>query len=552
MSDVTYYFMAAVTVIGLVAGLEPEEEVTDVVCDESDLRDGDMMEVEVGDHNVLLVRCDGVYSAISNQCTHYGAPLSKGVLSGHRVRCPWHGSCFNVKTGDLEEYPGIDGLPCHKVKVENNKVYVSVKKRIQGQPKRIKWMGARDQAVSHTVMLLGGGAASLMCAETLRQENYGGRIIMVSRDDLLPYDKTRLSKIMNAESDSLLMRRVEFFHKYDIEVWLKKEALSIDTNKKTVTFDDGLIQGFDQILIATGCRAKNLDCPGVDLENVLMLETPEDARSIHYACMGCRTVVVGTSFVGMEVAAYMIDMASSITIIGSSELPYQKTLGPEIGKVTMMMLEERGVTFYMNDAVAEVQGENRRVKAVKLKSGITIEADLLIVGIGVNPNSEFLKGSPIRMDSRNFVIVDKYMRTNIADIYCAGDLTSFPLKMAKGQYVSIGHWQVAQAHGRIAALSMLRREVELNTVPFYWTVLLGRTIRYAGYGEGYTEMVLKGKFENMKFLALYLKEDEVVAAAGLNVEPAVSVVAERLAEGRVITKAEAESDDLGWLKLQPM
>ncbi|KAI2651082.1 Apoptosis-inducing factor 3 [Labeo rohita] len=483
---------------GLVAGLEPEEEVTDVVCDESDLKDGD---------------------AISNQCTHYGAPLSKGVLSGHRVRCPWHGSCFNVKTGDLEEYPGIDCLPCHKACESRKQQSLCVckeKGKIQGQPKRIKWMGARDQAVSHTVMLLGGGAASLMCAETLRQENYGGRIIMVSRDDLLPYDKTRLSKIMNAESDSLLMRRMEFFHKYDIEVWLKKEALSIDTNKKTVAFDDGLIQGYDQILIATGCRAKNLDCPGVDLENVLMLETPEDARCIHYACMGCRTVVVGTSFVGMEVAAYMIDMASSITIIGSSELPYQKTLGPEIGKVTMM------------------------VKAVKLRSGITIQADLLIVGIGVNPNSEFLKGSPVRMDSKNYVIVDKYMRTNITDVYCAGDLTSFPLKMAKGQNVSIGHWQVAQAHGRIAALSMLHREVELNIVPFYWTVLLGRTIRYAGCGEGYTKMVLKGKFENMKFLALYLKDEEVVAAAGLNVEPAVSVVAERLAQGRVITQAEAE------------
>uniref|UniRef100_A0A672RRR8 Apoptosis-inducing factor 3-like n=1 Tax=Sinocyclocheilus grahami TaxID=75366 RepID=A0A672RRR8_SINGR len=416
-------------VIGLVAGLEPEEEVTDVVCDEAELKDGEMTEVEVGDHNVLLVRCDGVYSAISNQCTHYGAPLSKGVLSGHRVRCPWHGSCFNVKTGDLEEYPGIDCLPCHKVKVENNKVYVS------GQPKRIKWMGARDQAVLHTVMLLGGGAASLMCAETLRQENYGGRIIMVSRDDLLPYDKTRLSKIMNAESESLLMRRMEFFHKYDIEVWLKKEALSIDTNKKTVTFDDGLIQCYDQILV---------------------------------------------------------------------------------------MLEERGVTFYMNDAVAEVQGENRRVKAVKLKSGITIEADLLIVGIGVSPNSEFLKGSPIRMDSKNYVIVDKYMRTNVTDVYCAGDLTFFPLKMAKGQNVSIGHWQTAQAHGRIVALNMMRREVELNLVPFYWTVLLGRTIRYV-----------------CGIHSLYL-DDEVVAAAGLNVEPAVSVVAERLAEGRVITKAEAE------------
>uniref|UniRef100_A0A8C1R1R3 Apoptosis inducing factor mitochondria associated 5 n=1 Tax=Cyprinus carpio TaxID=7962 RepID=A0A8C1R1R3_CYPCA len=489
-----------------------------------------MMEVEVGDHNVLLVRCDGVYSAISNQCTHYGAPLSKGVLSGQRVRCPWHGSCFNVKTGDLEEYPGIDCLPCHKACITIHfSLGSTLAPWILGIPLAC-WLSisASGSSTTYSAAVGRAGAASLMCAETLRQENYGGRIIMVSRDDLLPYDKTRLSK-------------------YDIEVWLKKEvrvnlvfsliytnihihhmtiselffvqALSIDTKKKTVTFDDGLIQCYDQILIATG--SKSLDCPGADLENVLMLETPEDARCIHYACMGCRTVVVGTSFVGMEVAAYMINMASSITIIGSSELPYQKTLGPEIGKATMMVCY-KGQYYHLSHT------DIKYVKAVKLKSGITIEADLLIVGIGVNPNSEFLKGSPIRMDSKNYVIVDKYMRTNITDVYCAGDLTSFPLKMAKGQNVSIGHWQIAQAHGRIAALSMLHREVELNTVPFYWTVLFGRTIRYAGV------------FLCNYILILHYPDDEVVAASGLNVEPAVSVVAERLAEGRVITKAEAE------------
>uniref|UniRef100_A0A673IZA2 Apoptosis inducing factor mitochondria associated 5 n=1 Tax=Sinocyclocheilus rhinocerous TaxID=307959 RepID=A0A673IZA2_9TELE len=303
-----------------------------------------------------------------------------------------------------------------------------------------------------------------MCAETLRQENYGGRIIMISRDDLLPYDKTRLGKIMNAESDSLLMRRMEFFHKYDIEVWLKKEgrALSIDTNKKTVTFDDGLIQCYDQILIATG-------------------------------------------FIPISNMCLIYNLLTLVCLF-------------------FKMLEERGLTFYMNDAVAEVQGENRRVKS----TGSFVPK--------TTRQSFFWK----LLTLPKSLIMSLYMRTNITDVYCAGDLTSFPLKMAKGQNVSIGHWQIAQAHGRIAALSMLQREVELNTVPFYWTVLLGRTIRYAGYGEGYTEMVLKGKFENVKFLALYLKDDEVVAAAGLNVEPAVSVVAESLAGGRAITKAEAE------------
>ncbi|KAK2882067.1 apoptosis-inducing factor 3-like [Channa argus] len=528
---------------------DSSEELTAEVCLESDLQEGQMMEVEVGHHSVLLTRSEGKYSAIGNQCTHYGAPLCKGVISGNRVRCPWHGACFNVHTGDLEEYPGMDCLPCHKVKIQNSKVYVSVIKKTLGQEKRIKSMGTAVPGVTHTILLLGGGAASLICAETLRQENFSGRIIMVSKDDLLPYDKTRLSKVMNVASDSILLRRMEFFHQYDIEVWLRKEALSVDTDKKTVAFDDGSVQSYDQLLVSTGCRAKGLDVPGMKLDNVKMLETPEDARQIHEVCLGCNVVLVGTSFVGMEVASYLIDKASSITVIGSSEMPYQNTLGPEIGRVTMMMLSEKNVRFYMNDNVTEVRGVNGKVKEVELKSGKVIPADVLIVGIGIIPNSEFLQGSKIKMDSKHFVTVDKYMRTNVPDVFCGGDLATFPLAMAKDQLVNIGHWQMAQAHGRIVALNMLNKQSELTSVPFYWTILLGKTIRYAGYGEGYTEIVLKGTFEDNKFLALYIKNNEVIAAASLNYDPAASAVAERLSTGKVITKEEAQSDDLSWLQL---
>ncbi|XP_047463481.1 apoptosis-inducing factor 3 isoform X2 [Mugil cephalus] len=528
---------------------DTSEELTKEVCLESDLQDGQMLEVEVGHHSVLLTRSEGKYSAIGNQCTHYGAPLSKGVISGHRVRCPWHGSCFNVHTGDLEEYPGMDCLPCHKVTVQNSKVYVSVNKKILGKEKRIKQMGSAVPGVTHTILLLGGGAASLSCAEILRQENFGGRIIMVSRDELLPYDKTRLSKVMNVESDSIVLRRMEFFHQYDIEVWLRKEALSVDTDKKTVTFDDGSVQHYDQLLISTGCRAKGLDVPGMKLDNVKMLETPEDARQIHAASTGSNVVLVGTSFVGMEVASYLIDKASSVTVIGSSELPYQNTFGPEIGKFTMKILSEQNVRFHMNDIVTEVKGVNGKVKEVVLKSGKVVPAEVLIVGIGIIPNSEFLQNSKIQMNRKNFVTVDKYMCTNVPGVFCGGDLAIFPLAMAKNQLVHIGHWQMAQAHGRIAALNMLGKTTELNTIPFYWTVLLGKTIRYAGYGEGYTEIVMKGTFEDKKFLAFYIKDDEVIAAASLDFDPAVSAVAERLVDGKVITKKEAQSDDLSWLQL---
>ncbi|XP_023144569.1 apoptosis-inducing factor 3 [Amphiprion ocellaris] len=528
---------------------DSSEELTEEVCVESDLQDGQMMEVEVGRHTVLLARTDGKYSAIGNQCTHYGAPLSKGVITGHRVRCPWHGSCFNVQTGDLEEFPGIDCLPCHKVNIRNSKVYVSVNKKSLRQQKRIKSMGKAEPGVTHTVLLLGGGAASLICAEILRQENFVGRIIMVTRDDLLPYDKTRLSKVMNVESETILLRRAEFFHQYDIEVWLKKEALSVDTDMKTVTFNDGSVQSYDHLLISTGCRAKGLDVPGIKLDNVKMLETPEDARQIHAACQGSNIVLVGTSFVGMEVASYMIGKASSITVIGSSELPYQNTLGREIGRVTMTMLSEKDVKFYMNDSVIEVKGVNGKVKEVVLKSGTVIPADVLIVGVGSIPNSEFLQGTKIQMNAKNFVIVDKCMRTNVPDVFSGGDVVTFPLAMANNRLVTIGHWQMAQAHGRIVALNILNKPSELNSVPYYWTVLLGKTIRYTGYGEGYTDIVIKGRFEERKFLALYIKNDEVIAAAGLNYDPVVSAVAERLAAGKVITKKEAQSDDQSWQQL---
>uniref|UniRef100_A0A3Q3WDG6 Rieske domain-containing protein n=1 Tax=Mola mola TaxID=94237 RepID=A0A3Q3WDG6_MOLML len=403
-----------------------------------------MMEVEVGHHSVLLTRCEGKYSAIGNQCTHYGAPLSKGAITGHTVRCPWHGACFNIHTGDLEE-----------------------------QEKRIKNMGAGQPGFTHTVLLLGGGATSLICAEILRQENFAGRIIMATRDELLPYDKTRLSKVMNVESESILLRRMEFFRRYDIEVWLRKEALSVDTDEKTVTFDDGVVQSYDQLLISTGCRAKSLDVPGMELKNVKILTS-----------------------------------------------------------LRLQMLSERSVTFYMNDSVTEIRGVDSKVKEVVLKSGKVIPANLLIVGIG---KVWFLTLVTV------VCIIDHHSST------C--DLASFPLAMAKNQLVNIGHWQMAQAHGRIAALNMLNKLTELSSVPFYWTVLLGKTIRYAGYGEGYTEIIMKGKFEDDKFLAFYIKEDEVIAAASLNYDPAVSVVAQRLVAGKVITRKEAESDDLSWLQL---
>ncbi|XP_071397519.1 apoptosis-inducing factor 3-like [Centroberyx affinis] len=529
-------------------GEEPEE-VTGLVCQEADLQDGQMKEVTVEDQKVLLVRTQGQYSAVGSQCSHYNAPLVKGVLVGGRVRCPFHGACFNVRTGDIEEYPGLDCLPSYKVKVEDGKVYVSINKKSLKLTRRVKEMSSMVPGVNHTVLLIGGGPASLVCAETLRQNCYQGRIVMVTKDTLPPFDKPKLSKAMNLDSSDILLRSSDFFQQYGIEVWTQKEAVSVNPPDKTVKLSDGTLQHYDQLLISTGCRARPLSCPGWDLKGVKLLQSYEDAKEIHRSCLGQRAVVIGASFIGMEVASYLSDKAASVAMVGTAGRPYEQSLGPEIGKMTMQMLEEQNVKFHMNDRVTEIRGENGKVKEVVLKSGTVLEADVVIAGIGVIPNSDFLAGSQVEVDSRKAVIVDKFMRTNIPDVFGAGDVTSFPLTIRGDQRVNIGHWQMSQAHGRVAALNMLKKPTKIESVPFFWTVLLGKSIRYTGYGEGYTEIIFKGNVEERKFLAFYIKEEVVVAAASLMFDPAVSRLAEVMAMGQRITKAQAQSDDLSWLQM---
>ncbi|KAM9117979.1 apoptosis-inducing factor 3-like isoform 4-T6 [Pangshura tecta] len=415
--------------------MDTEDSITEQVCQESDIQDGELREVEVAGHKVLLVRNKLEFSAVGSKCTHAGASLSKGVLVGNRLRCPWHGACFNIRTGDIEEYPALDCLPCFKVRVEDGKVLITAKKKDLESDRKLKAMSERSRSNENTMLLLGGGAAALVCAETLRQEGFTGRIIMVTKEKHVPYDRTQLSKAMDKTLESIYLRQQDFFEAHDIDVWTDKE-----------------------------------------------------------------------------------------------------------------MLQNKRVKFYMKDEISELRGENRKVTEAVLASGEKLPADVVVVGIGVTSNSGFLKDTPIAMDRRGAILVDLFMQTNVPRVFAAGDVTSFPGTLFGETAVTIRHWQIAQAHGHIAALNMLKKQKPLHTVPFFWTSLLGKSIRYAGYGKGYTETVVKGNLEQLKFLVFYLKDDYVIAAASLNFDPMVSLVAEVMYSGRRISKAEAQSSDTTWMK----
>ncbi|NXB63905.1 AIFM3 factor, partial [Struthidea cinerea] len=492
---------------------------------------------------VLLVRNRMEFHALGSKCPHYDAPLSKGVLRGERLRCPWHGACFNIRTGDIEEYPALDCISCFKVTVEDGKVFITAKKKVLTLPavsEHRQHPGLRRCLLNrNTMLLLGGGVAALVCAETLRQEGFTGRIIMATKEKHVPYDKSKLSKEMNLKAEDVYLRKPEFLQAQCIEFWTEKEAVSVDFQKQKVHFMDGSSQKYHQLLIATGSHSGFLKVPGADLQNVCTLQTPEESSKILELATGKNLVIVGASFIEKSQASRLPAPArdtngTSPQPGAAAELPAWVLAGP------FQMLQNKGVKFHMKTELCELKGKDGKVAEAVLANGENLPADVVVVGIGSTPNSAFLKGTSITRDDKGAILVDLHMQTNIPNVFAAGDVVTFPVALLDGDRSSIHHQQVAEAHGHCAALNMLKRGKELHTVPYFWTTLLGKSIRYAGCGKGYTDTVVKGSLEQQKFLIFYIRDGHVTAAASLNCDPMVSLIAEVLYSGKQISKEEAE------------
>ncbi|NXO99134.1 AIFM3 factor, partial [Certhia brachydactyla] len=499
---------------------------------------------------VLLVRNRKEFHALGSKCPHYGAPLSKGVLRGERLRCPWHGACFNIRTGDIEEYPALDSISCFKVTVENGKVFITAKKKVLTLPavtEHRQCLGLRDTSRRcllnrNTMLLLGGGVAALVCAETLRQEGFTGRIIMATNEKHVPYDKSKLSKEMNLKAEDFYLRKPEFLEAQGIEFWTEKEAVSVDFQKQKVHFMDGSSQKYQQLLIATGSHSGFLKVPGAELQNVCTLQTPEESSKILELAAGKNLVIVGASFIEKSqtsrLPASAKDTNGTSLQAGSSSRAACLAFGWV--QLPFQMLQNKGVKFHMKTELCELKGKDGKVTEAVLANGENLPADVVVVGIGSTPNSAFLKGTSIARDDKGAILVNLHMQTNIPNVFAAGDVVTFPVALLDGDRSSIRHQQVAEAHGHCAALNMLKRGKELHTVPYFWTTLLGKSIRYAGCGKGYTDTVVKGSLEQKKFLIFYIRDDHVTAAASLNCDPMVSLIAEVLYLGKQISKEEAE------------
>ncbi len=507
-----------------------------VVAKVNDLQDGEMKEITIADEkSILLVRVDGKFYALGSKCTHVGAPLAEGVLYQNHVRCPWHQACFDIVTGNLEEPPALDALPYYTVRVEGEDVIVSLPEELK--EKRIEDMVRRDKSIdSREFVILGAGGAGNASAEALRQDGFHGRIVMITKETHLPYDRTQLSKgyIKNPDSKHPILRSEDFYKDYDIEVLTNHEVINLDPSNKTITFKEGSKIKYDKVLIATGSKPRRLNVPGADLENIFTLRSLDDADKIKSASANSsRVVVVGASFIGMETAAHLTERGLSVTVVAPEAYPFQALLGEDIGKVYKALHESKGVSFRLSSNVARFEGQ-KKVEAVVLENGETLETDFVIMGVGVSPVTDFLSGIPLNADGS--VTVDKNFRV-AEDIYAAGDITSF-LDWRTNEHIRIEHWRLAEQHGRIAAHNMVGKASEFRSIPFFWSNQLGFNLRYLGYIKGWDEIIYQGDPMTRNFGAFYVKNGKILAVSGAGSDVKMPAVAELMQSNLMPTPDE--------------
>lgn len=526
--------------------------VEDVVCREADIPDNGMKVCDLGSEGgkVLLVKQGGQIHAIGHKCSHYGAPLINGALGDGRVRCPWHGACFNIRTGDIEDFPGLDSLPCYSVElVEGGGVKVKARKTDLTANKRLKGMCPRDNNNNNVFIIIGGGAAGQVCAETLRQEGFKGRIIMVCGEKFFPYDRIKLSKQLDLSIDKIQLRSEVFYKEHDIEVLLDKKAIKLDTENKKIHLSDGQILNYNATFIATGSIPRRLQVPGSELKNIFTLRSLADANEINSALSPeAKVVVYGSSFIGMEAAAFCASHSGSVTVVGRSKTPFQETLGEAIGVRIAKLFTDKGVNFKMSTTITEIKGDST-VESVVLSNQEVIPADVVIIGLGSTMATDFLDGSGIDISPSGAIPVNQFLETNCASVFAGGDIAEAPVHAIEGnERVAIGHWGLAHYHGRVAALNMVSKPTPLKTVPFFWTMLFGTSFRYSGYGKGYDDIVSGGDLEGLKFASYFCKGDRVIAVVTVGLDPIAAVFAERLNSNEPLTKSMVTANPLNWHK----
>jgi NADPH-dependent 2,4-dienoyl-CoA reductase/sulfur reductase-like enzyme/nitrite reductase/ring-hydroxylating ferredoxin subunit len=472
----------------------------------ADVPDDGMLAGHVGDEAVLVARRGAEYFAIGATCTHYSGPLAEGLLVGDTVRCPWHHACFSLRTGEAVEAPAFNSVGCWRVELRNGKIFV--REKIEPAPVRAR---AKTQAAPDRVVIVGGGAAGFAAAEMLRREGFGGSVTMVSADGSPPYDRPNCSKDYlagNAPEEWMPLRPPEFYRDNGIDLRLATEVNSIDPRGHIVALADGKSLPFDKLLLATGAEPIRLDIPGANAPHVFVLRSLADSRAIIERTKGAkRAVVLGASFIGLEAAAALRAREVEVHVAAPERAPLERIFGSEMAQFVRVLHEEHGVTFHMEQKAAAIDGAR-----VRLESGQTLDADLVIVGIGVRPRTTLAERAGLQIDRG--VSVNEYLQTSAPDIFAAGDIARWPDPYS-GSRLRIEHWVVAERHGQTAARNMLGAGEKFTQVPFFWSQHYDVPINYVGHAEKWDDIAIEGEIAGRDCVLRYRQGGRVLAVASI-------------------------------------
>ncbi|ROT36547.1 hypothetical protein SODALDRAFT_362359 [Sodiomyces alkalinus F11] len=543
--------------------MAPAEYKLKLVSSLSSLQPGEKQEVEVEGiegGKVLLVNAGGTIQALGSRCTHYGAPLVKGVLTTTgRLTCPWHGACFNAKTGDVEDAPALDALPVFKVAERDGAVYVTGEESaIKSSHRKPNFKCQRPTSTGgggDKVVIVGGGSGALGAVEGLRNGGFSGPITIISREGYLPIDRPKLSKALLTDLQKLQWRDRAWYESGSVDM-VDGEVTDVDFSGRVVTTRTGEKYPYDKLILATGGTPRVLPLQGFKvLGNIFTLRTVHDAKKIVEAIgeKGKKIVIVGSSFIGLELAN-ATSSDNSVTVVGMEKAPLERVLGEEVGRGLQKGLEGKGITFYLSAGVEKAEpstSDPSKVGAVVLRDGTTLEADLVILGVGVAPATQFLQNNNvIRLEEDGSVRTDEhFLATGLKDVYAVGDIATFPYHGpgGDGKHTRVEHWNVAQNAGRNVAAHIINPSVKPERwIPVFWSALSGQ-LRYCGNTVGgWDDVVIQGNPQEGAFVAYYCKGDMVIAMTSMGRDPAMSQSVELMRLGKMPGKAELEKGlDIG-------
>jgi apoptosis-inducing factor 3 len=468
------------------------------------LGDGTIVSGRVSEQEVALVRAGARFFAVSARCTHYRGNLADGLVVGSKIRCPLHHSCFDLATGEALRAPALDPIACWQVEREGD--YLFVRDKV---PPRATELPVTNIGHPSSVVIIGGGGAGLAAADMLRREGYTGPVTVVSADADPPVDRPNLSKDYlsgDAQDDWMPLWPASLYAERRVDLILGRRVSSIDTVEQAVVFSDGSRKAFGALLIATGADPVQLPIPGASTAPVLYLRSFADSRAIvERVADAKRVVVIGASFIGLEVAASLRTRGLAVDIVAPDRQPLERILGPEIGQFVRDLHEAHGVVFHLGQTVVSLTGHT-----LTLSGGDTLEADFVVIGVGVKPAVDLAQRSGLAVDRG--ILVNEFLQTSAPRVFAAGDVARWP-DVHTGERIRIEHWVVAMRQGQTAAKNLLGQHVPFDAVPFFWSQHYDVTIRYVGHAEAWDRIDVDGSLAQHDATVSFVRSGRRVAAA---------------------------------------